>query len=131
MQETTLAAAIFQAHQAQSHCNWQWKARWADVLARLVGGLPSGSGFDGTQLVGVSSRPERIELATAFHHRNDFGFCTRWTEHKIRVTPSFTGLTLAISGENYRDIKEHIHEVFYACLSERRRWLSEAVSAAD
>ena len=101
--------------------NDEWEHKHAAHLVSLVEKyLPSGSGFDnGTTLDMVLSSDLLLRFRTAFHHMNDNGMYIYWTEHVINVKPNLAcGFGLHISGNNKRNIKEHIHDVFYNCLSE-------------
>lgn len=103
--------------------------RWYDIhtqrLAKLAEHLPRGAGFDdGTRIAIDACTPERIVLTTAFHHMNEHGFYTGWSEHTIYVRPSFVGTcTLRITTHGKRSTvrvdeswREHAHEVFFFAL---------------
>lgn len=82
--------------------------------------LPSGSGFDrGTTIDLNNSRADRIVLHTAFHHTNDHGTYTGWTEHDVIVTPAFIGVNLRVTGVDRRGIKGHISATFHDVLLDR------------
>lgn len=79
---------------------------------------PSGSGFDnGTQLL-VAER-KRLVFGTAYHHLDDSGYYTGWTEHKVVVTPRFGGFDLRVTGRNRNGIKDYIADVFTDWLDTR------------
>ena len=85
------------------------------TIERLVRDhMPSGSGFDnGTQIDLDKSHAGRLVFSTAFHHMNETGYYDGWTEHTVRVTPSFLGgFDIRVSGRNRNDIKEYICETF-------------------
>jgi hypothetical protein len=80
--------------------------------------LPSGSGFDrGTWLVLNECTESKIVFEAAFHHMNQSGMYTRWTEHKVIVTPAFAGLALRITGRDLNGVKDHIAETFEYALT--------------
>ena len=80
--------------------------------------MPSGAGFDnGTWIDLDASDPDCLVLHTSFHHMSDVGMYDGWTEHTVRVKPSFVGrFTLTVSGKNRREIKDHIADEFRHCL---------------
>ena len=115
---------IASAFQARLNCeksgNTEWHGRHADRIESLVQELaPSGSGFDnGTSFNMEESKPERLVFDTAFHHMNDGGYYDGWSHHKVIVTPSLVfGFDMRITGQNKRDIKEYMLDVFSEFLS--------------
>jgi len=81
--------------------------------------LPCGSGFDnGTSFDVEKSSPNKLIFNTSFHHMSEHGYYTRWTDHKVTVTPSFWGFNVKVSGVNYNQIKDYIAECFDYCLSQ-------------
>jgi len=81
--------------------------------------LPSGSGFDnGTTLNVDKSTSQKLVFEAAFHHMNEHGHYTRWTDHTVTVRPAFQGLDIRVSGRNHNDIKEYIGDCFDHCLEE-------------
>lgn len=75
--------------------------------------MPQGSGFDrGTYFDDENSTSEKLIFHTHFHHMNENGIYDGWTDHKVIVTPSFTGYLIRIGGRNRNDIKDHIHDAF-------------------
>ncbi len=118
----TLAAWIAEtsewSERAENNLNAQWGPIARKRLDKLVDLLPSGSGIDrGTKLVSASA--SKIVLECSFHHMDEHGFYDGWTEHRITVRPTFSGLDVTISGRNRNDIKEYLHEVYSCALSER------------
>ncbi len=93
------------------------------VVAELMALAPSGSGFDsGTHLQEWRAKPERIILRTEFHHMDDHGCYSQWSNHTAIITPSFDGFEMRITGRDYRDIKDYIAEVFDGWLNEPVDW---------
>ena len=118
----TVASQIASALQALKNCrasgNTVWEERWEERLAEMIQSLPSGSGLDsGTQLDEENSQPERLILLSAFHHMNDDGCYTRWTSHRIIVTPCFGGIDVRVTGRDHRQIKEYLAEIYHDALS--------------
>lgn len=98
--------------------NQEWLERHSATLKDLIAELPGGSGIDcGTKLDRDASHGEKLVLLTSFHHMNENGMYDGWTEHKVIVTPSFSGLDIRITGRDRNEIKEYLHEVYYIALS--------------
>lgn len=141
MEPKSLAATMFDLQVAIDNCertsNVEWSAKHRIALRNLCKLLPSGSGIDnGTTLVSISTKPERIKLSCSFHHMNDQGSYDGWTEHTVNVRPSFHGLDVSISGPNRNEIKDYLHEVYAHAMGERvhyldGRWVSVDVQLAS
>ena len=87
-----------------------------DTISKIMQGAPSGSGIDsGTKLL-ISNR-KKLVFQADYHHMNDGGYYDGWTEHKITVTPAFSGFDLRISGRDRNQIKDYLYEVFDCWLS--------------
>ena len=92
-----------------------WADKHEDTIERLVKDfMPSGSGFDsGTKIDLDASHADKLVFTTGYHHMNDGGFYSGWTEHTVAVTPSLQhGYSLRISGRNRNEIKDYMHESF-------------------
>lgn len=95
------------------------KDRAADRIERIVRDhMPHGSGFDnGTRLDIARSSDEKLFFGTSFHHMNEHGVYSGWTQHHVVVKPSLAyGFTLRIDGPNRNDIKDYISECFHHSL---------------
>lgn len=80
--------------------------------------LPSGSGIDDSVVVDYNRfRPNRLYIHVAYHHMNEAGFYVGWSYHTIIARPTWDGIELRITGENYRDIKEYLDELFMDALT--------------
>ena len=81
--------------------------------------LPSGSGFDsGSRIDRDESRPDKIVIATGFHHMNETGYYNGWTKHHVIVTPCLKfGFSIRVTGKDKNGIKEYIADTFHAALS--------------
>ena len=81
--------------------------------------LPSGSGFDaGTKIDLIRSNPEKLVFFTQFHHMDENGSYTGWTQHMITVTPSFdSSLKVQVNGSYRNAIREYIADEFHSVLS--------------
>jgi hypothetical protein len=82
--------------------------------------MPSGSGFDmGTNLDKDRSTGDKLVLTTAFHHMDEHGYYTVWTDHTVIVESSLIHqFTLYVSGLDRNDIKQYISDCFYNCLTQ-------------
>ena len=119
----TIAQALNAAILAREACrksgNDEWEERWNARIDAIMESAPSGSGFDmGTQL-GDGASPTRLVFATSFHHMKH-GMYDGWTEHLVKVTPTFEGLDIKVSGRNRDGIKEFIIDTF-------GNWLNQPV----
>ena len=94
-----------------------------DQLIDLINeNLPSGSGFDsGTTFDLESSTDKKLIFHTAFHHMSEHGYYTKWTEHKVTITPGFYGPEIKISGRDHNQIKDYISDVFLHLLNSTTR----------
>lgn len=120
----SLAATIFDLQAAIENCersgNSEWLAKHRAKLRLVAKLLPSGSGIDsGTEIASVNTKTERILLTCSFHHMDEHGGYDGWTDHKITVTPSFSGINVRVTGGNNRnDINEYLNEVYSTALAE-------------
>ncbi len=119
-----LAGLIIAIENCNASDNVEWLEKHIDTVESLVKRyMPSGSGFDcGTKLHIDRSSGELLVFTTDFHHMDEHGIYSGWTNHTIRVRPSlFFGTRLSISGPNRNDIKELIHQEFDSAL-DRTDW---------
>ena len=103
----------------ESHADWTHNHR--TLLEKLVREhMPSGSGVDdGTKIDLEKSAGEKLVFITRFHHMNEAGYYTKWTNHVVTVTPSLAfEITLSIGGFNHNGIKDHLGDLFYSALKE-------------
>lgn len=103
----------------ESHADWTHNHR--TLLEKLVREhMPSGSGVDdGTKIDLEKSTGEKLVFITWFHHMNEAGYYTKWTDHVVTVTPSLAfDITLKISGFDYNGIKDYLGDLFYSALKE-------------
>ena len=125
---TKLYAAIAQTIAALQTCI-QWETDGKGDYAQAIGNhqtrlqtledcLPAGSGYDrGSSIDLDKSTGDKLVLHTAFHHMDQHGGYTQWTEHTITVRPSLIhGFELTVSGRNVNGIKDYIAENFWTCL---------------
>ena len=116
MKNRTFYSALHAAQTAHASCvkrgSTEWAEKWANYSARLCAEyLPSGSGIDcGTALESVT--PNSLTFALGFHHMNEDGYYTHWTEHRVIVTPTFDGFAIRITGRNHNQIKDYLGEIF-------------------
>jgi len=110
-----VASWIAGAVQARNECarkvktgedNLEWYDRWEDRVERVVGELfPSGSGFDaGTKFDWEKSTSEKLVFHFGYHHLNENGFYTHWSEHKVTVKASLAnGFDVKITKDRVDD----------------------------
>lgn len=79
--------------------------------------LPRGSGFDtGTKF--VRGEPREMVFYTEYHHMNEDGYYTGWTEHRVIVGADLEfEYLIRVTGRNDNDIKPYIMEVFDTALN--------------
>lgn len=78
---------------------------------------PNGSGIDNGTFIHETSTSKRVVLITAFHHMNDHGTYCGWSEHKLIITPEFTGFDLKITGRDRNGIKDYLGDLYHSWLS--------------
>lgn len=120
-----LVTQLARSFNAYQNClksnNTEWRHKHLNTLEQLVREyMPSGAGFDsGTTLDIGASREDKLVFTTSFHHMDDHGSYTRWTEHTVTVRPSLAfDFVVKVSGRDYRDTKTYIAECFQNALSE-------------
>ena len=120
----TIVQHIASIAQALQNCkethNSLWVEKHYNALEYIAKNyLPSGSGIDsGTTIDTILSRGDKIVLDTSFHHMNESGMYDSWTDHIVRVYPTFDGFRMTISGTNRNDIKDYLYQVFDEYLSQ-------------
>ena len=83
--------------------------------------LPSGSGIDnGSRLDYEKSTPDKLVIVFEYHHMNEHGYYTHWTEHKCTVTPSLVSdFNLKITkGKASEQDLDYFHDTFDYALRE-------------
>ncbi len=126
MRNRTLIECIASAVDAYKNCvkmgNKEWENKHIETIKYLQDELPHGSGIDsGTKIDVDKCKSDRIVLTTSYHHMDENGFYSGWTDHIIRVYPSFDGIRMTISGPDRNQIKEYLHECYYWCLRETQK----------
>ena len=80
--------------------------------------MPNGSGFDaGTQIELAECSENKLTFKTAFHHMDEQGGYDGWTEHFVKITPSFHGFNIRVTGRDRNEIKEYIGDTFNYALN--------------
>jgi hypothetical protein len=116
-----LATAIDARLRCVESGNTEWYTRWTDRIESIAQVyLPHGSGFDSGTTVNLDkSTRNRIVLDTSYHHMDESGYYSGWTDHQVIVTPDFvTGFDIRITGRNRNDWKDYAYQVFESVLSE-------------
>jgi hypothetical protein len=120
--------ARYQSHYENVGLHQPVKDYWRFILLDVVlPALPSGSGIDN----GTKFRPdlscintaypksERLVFNVSFHHMNEHGYYTHWSDYTIRVFPTFLGgIDVKVQGSNYNGVREYLEEVFYMFFKE-------------
>lgn len=127
MAQDKLFRALAQLVDARLNClkkrpvNQEWAERHEETIERLVKRyLPSGSGFDnGTTIDLERSTGNKLVFDTSFHHMDDGGSYSGWTDHVVTVKPQLsTSFALSVGGPNRNDIKDYIGDAFHSALDE-------------
>jgi len=94
------------------------KSFFEDELYNLEGLLPRGSGFDNGCKVDIdASDDQELVVKFSYHHMNNNGFYTYWTEHKLTIFASLANdYDMYISGRNVDGIKDYFYDQFRYCL---------------
>ena len=92
----------------------EWKDKHEESINDMCKALPHGSGMDGLCEIRLNyCKKDKIVFFVEFHHMNQNGYYTNWTEHNIIITPSFIhGFDMQITGVNKNDIKDYLHQTF-------------------
>lgn len=115
-----LAQVCANLRHAQSAENTVWINKWGATAKELVKEyMPSGSGFDdGTKIDLDSSDDTTLVFETSFHHMDEHGGYTCWTEHKVHVRPNLAhGFDVRVTGSNKNEIRDFISETFHYALN--------------
>ena len=100
--------------------NDEWFSKHESELIELCGLLPSGSGIDsGTTLNVEKSRPNKMVMTFSYHHMNERGFYTHWTDHVVKITPTLiSGYDIDISKGGVKDTSwaDAVWETFFYTL---------------
>jgi hypothetical protein len=103
--------------QALKNCieagNKEWAEKHQESIDTILNNLPSGSGLDcGMILVPAECNPQKIVFYFSFHHMDEWGGYTEWTDHNLIITPVFGSYDMRITGPNRNGIKEYLYDLF-------------------
>lgn len=99
--------------------NTDWESKHTKQIEALKEQyFPHGSGFDADTPIDLDrSSTKCLYITVNYHHMNQDGFYTGWTDHTIKVTPDLAmGFDIKVTGLNKNDIKDYIGKLFYECL---------------
>lgn len=121
-----IATMIDARLRCQERGNKEWFARWSERLVLVAKRhLPSGSGIDcGTSInVDVLGPGKSFILHFGYHHMNEHGMYTHWTEHTLTVVPNLAhDFRLVFDDFSEEDIDngldDYLYEVFDTALRE-------------
>jgi hypothetical protein len=119
----TIIAKIAATLEARRGCeasgNTEWFEKHSATLEAIEkNDLPHGSGFDmGCRIDLERSNAKAIYIDTSYHHMNEDGYYTGWSDHTLKVIPTFDGFDFTISGRNRAGIKDYLGDVFYTALA--------------
>lgn len=108
-----LSAQVYSIQQAKKRNDQDEIDRRKAIIEQMIEALPHGSGLDnGVKFCLERSTDSKLIFSTSFHHMNEVGYYTGWTEHKIVLTPKFGDYRMRITGINKNNIKEHLADIF-------------------
>ena len=123
--EMKLSEIFATQHNAMQNCqtigNIKWRDKhWNSIECFIFEHMPSGSGVDnGTTFDYEKSTQEKLIFNLSYHHMDQYGNYSGWTEHTITVRPSLVGaFKLSISGRNRNDIKDYLNDIYTRALCE-------------
>ena len=92
----------------------EWKDNHENSIEEICKALPHGSGIDGKCEIQLENcTRDKIVFFVEFHHMDENGFYSGWSEHNITLTPSFLfGYDMKISGKDRNGIKDYLHQTF-------------------
>lgn len=117
-----LASLVGAMNNCRKTGNTEWLERHSETMQRLVKDhMPSGSGVDnGTTLLEEEQEPNKLIFHLNYHHMNDAGYYTGYTDHRVIVTPDlFSGIELEITGPNRNDIKDFLYDLYHGALTKK------------
>ena len=97
----------------------EWFHQHTEEIERLVKTyMPSGSGFNsGTRIDLERSTDRKLVFHTGFHHMDEGGGYSHWTDHDVIVTASLLfGVDIHVTGPNDNDIRDYVSTVFHDAL---------------
>lgn len=94
--------------------NLDWEFKHKDAIELMLYNLPSGSGLDnGVKFDWNNSTSEKLVFTFSYHHLNEDGYYTGWTDHKLVITPSLAfGININITGKDKNGVKEYLTDMF-------------------
>ena len=84
--------------------------------------LPHGSGFDADLKVELVPAVQAFTISFDYHHMDDMGGYSHWSEGVITVTPDFVGVELdLVTTEDDESFKDYVLDTFHQALAEEVR----------
>ena len=84
--------------------------------------LPHGSGFDADLKVELVPAVRAFTISFDYHHMDDMGGYSHWSEGVITVTPDFVGVELdLVTTEDDEPFKDYVLDTFHQALAEEVR----------
>src|SRR5205085_7709739 len=103
---------------ACQRANPEWFEKHSVTIQMLVDLLPHDCKIDLE-----ASHADKLVLYCSFHHMNEVGYWSGWTEHTFIVKPCLRfGFTLRITGRDRNDIKDSLHEELDYALRQHVRY---------
>lgn len=94
--------------------NKLWEANHLETIEEMCKLLPHGSGIDGKFEIQIENcKDQSLWFILQFHHMDEHGSYTGWTEHNVIITPEFGTFKIKLTGRNVNGCKEYLTEMLY------------------
>jgi hypothetical protein len=93
-----------------------WLTIHDDTINKECEKLPSGSGLDnGIHFNRELSSANKLVFNFSFHHMDEYGGYSGWTDHRMIIQPSFDtiGYSIKITGRDKNGIKDYLYTMLY------------------
>jgi len=94
--------------------NTDWQDKHKDYIETECKKLPHGSGLDaGVEFDFDASTPLKLVFRTSFHHLDENGYYSGWSDHSLIISPEFGYYHIKITGKDRNQIKDYLSQLFY------------------
>ena len=117
---------------AYNQCNPEWKERALDRIIEMCKDLPHGSGIDAKCDIDiVQSKEDRIVFYFEYHHMDENGYYSGWTEHNLILTPTFGSFRMRLTGRDKNGSKDYLYQLWYEVFCVNENSIEELVQRRD
>lgn len=108
-----LASKVQAYHNCIASNNQEWKDKHEDAINSICEALPHGSGLDGKMQIELpESTSKKLVFFFEYHHMDENGFYSGWTEHNLIITPEFGNYSMRITGRDRNQTKDYLYDLF-------------------